>query len=382
MRMEAAKERTGAVSNVCWMPFFGLIFGWGKHMNRKTIGIKDVVWLDNKLWLCLSDYGYLVSMDMDTKETKSYKIPGEGKRGQKKAFESMALVGRKLYLIPFYERAIVQFDIDSQKFEKIETDYISVSKKMGLFFGVGKCGHYLFAMGANIPVVLRVNTINNKIDYITDWWQKVENLIFDHEDIYFRKQCVVQDDKLFVPFCNANAVLEVDCITMKTKVHKLGEKRQGYSGICLDGNFVWISPRKNGDLVKWNLDTKQIEDMVEIPGLQKVGSKKIYVGIIAQGKKRILFPGVEKQSEDIEENITELKGIFRFVKDDERRSIYYEMSSGTITVIDKELNSQSDIVVDNVNIDVVDLLYENDNVIVENAAMDIRNFIEYVNTNL
>ncbi len=350
-------------------------------MKRNTIGIEDAVLLDNKLWFCLSEYRNLVSMDIETNETKAYTIPTSGAYVQKRAFASMELVGRKIYLIPFYERVIIQFDIDSEEFVKINLDSRLIENKYALFMGVGKYGEYLFVMGVSVPAILRVNTANNHVDYITDWCQKAEKLIFDFKEIYFRKQCVVLDNKLFVPFCNANAILEMDCISMETTIHSLGEKKQGYSGICFGGNSLWLSPRKSGDMVKWNLDTKQI-DTIHIPGIQRLGNALSYIGIISKNNKKMLFPIVEKQTAYIEgEDVIELNGKFKFVNENESRIVFYETNSGTITIIDKETNKQFEIRIGKVDVDIEGILYEN-NIIVENAIIDIRDFMEYVNANL
>ena len=133
--------------------FFDIIFGWGKLMKSKSFEIEDAVLKEGKLWFCLSDYKCLGSMDLETKETKTYVIPTEKTYIQKKAVISMVLMGHKIYLIPFGEKVIMQFDIITEEFEKIDIDEKIVPYKKGMFFGVGKCGQYLFIMGAFVPVI-------------------------------------------------------------------------------------------------------------------------------------------------------------------------------------------------------------------------------------
>ena len=286
------KEKWERYSMCIGYRFFDLIFGWGKRMKNNRIEIEDAVLQDGRLWFCLSDYKCLGSMDLETKETKTYVIPIENTYIQKKSFISMALMGHEIYLIPLGEKVIMQFDVITEEFEKIDIDDKIVPYKKGMFFGVGKCGKYLFIMGAFAPAILRVDTNNNHIDYITDWYQEAEKLVFDFKDIYFRRQCVVKNNKLYVPFCNANAVLELDCISMKTRVHKLGEKKQGYSGVCIEGNTLWFSPRKSGDIVTWDIVTKHI-NTISVPGLQNLSGECTYAGILANKNKKMLFPREE-----------------------------------------------------------------------------------------
>lgn len=351
-------------------------------MKKNAIGIEDAVLLDNKLWFILSDYKSLVSMDIETKETKSYTIPTEEAYVQKRAFGSMALVGRKIYLIPFYERVIMQFDADSEEFKEVEIDSRIIENKNALFLGIGMYQNYLFIMGVDVPAVLRVNTINNHIDYITNWQQEVENLIFDFNDAYFRKQSAVLNNKLFAPFCNANAVLEIDCISMKTVIHSLGEEKKGYSGICFEGSSFWLSPRKNGSMVKWDLDTKRIEN-IEIPEAKGMGNILTYTGIVSSNGQKLLLPITKKQTTCIEGvNVTELSGVYSFVQDDEIRIIFADKNSGILTVIERESNTQSEIEIGKVKVDIEKILYESGNTVVENEVTDVRNFIEFVQTNI
>lgn len=381
MRMEAAK-RNGSGIQCVLDTVFDLKFGWGKRMKSNRIEIEDAVLQDGKLWFCMTEYRYLISMDVETGDTKTYEIPIESTNIGKKSFISMALMRHKIYLIPLGEKVIMQFDVITEEFEKIDIDDKIVPYKKGMFFGVGKSGKYLFIMGAFAPAILRMDTFNNHIDYIMDWYQEAEKLIFDFKDIYFRRQCVVKDNKLYVPFCNANAVLELDCISMKTRVHKLGEKKQGYSGVCVEGNTLWFSPRKSGDIVTWDIVTKQI-NTISVPGLQKLSGECTYAGILANNNKKMLFPMKERKKVDIEEkNIEELKGKFFFVQDDGTYSVFFEKNSGIITIMEHDTDGRLDIRFPKINVGVARILKENNNYIVENEMVGIRDFIEYVNTDL
>ena len=347
-------------------------------MRESWIAIEDAVCLDNKLWFILRDYKSLGVMDIRTKETKSYVIPSNGFYTQKRAFASMALVGRKLYLIPFFNRILLQFDVDSEEFVEIGIDSNIIENKNALFMGVGIYQNYLFVMGVNVPAIIRVNTLNNNVDYLTDWCQAVERLIFDSKDAYFRKQTVIIGNKLYVPFCNANAVLEIDCNSMQSVIHSMGEEKQGYSGICFDGEAMWLSPRRNGNMVKWNLYSNQI-DRIQISGLKALGNVLTYAGLIFNDKKIILLPITKRQTLCIEkENVTELSGEYSFVQQNENYIIFYERSNGKFTIIDRTLDVLSEILIDRVKVNIEKILCENQNFVVENVSGDIMDFLDVI----
>lgn len=342
-------------------------------MDKKHIGIEDAVRVDNQIWFCLSDYKSLVSMDIETKEQKAFTIPSDGPYMQKRAFGSMYAVGRKVYLIPFYERVIMQFDIDAEEFHRIGIDESIIEDKTHLFLGVGVYQNYLFIMGVDVPAILRLNTFNNNIDYVMDWKEKVKNLIFDSSDAYFRKQAVVIDNKLYVPFCNANAVLELNCTDLETEIHCMGAEKQGYSGICYDGSAFWLSPRNVGAVVKWEVRTHKISkmrDLVTAP----------YVGIIFINGKKIMLPMVEKQiyMSNITENIFELCGVCSFVQEDMKNILFYEPQKGWLTWIDKEGNKQLGVEVGGFTPDIDAIFREKWNVVEETREMGIHQFVEKV----
>ena len=349
-----------------------------KQMKRNAIDIEDAVLLDNKLWFLLSDYKCLVAMDIETKETKTYTIPSSGSYTQARSYGSMALVGRRIYLIPLCDRMLFQFDVDSEEFEEIKIDSEVIENKTILFMAIGVYHKYLFVMGISVPAVLRVNTENNHIDYITDWKFTVEKQIFDSKDAYFRKQSVVIEDKLYVPFCNANAVLEIDCNTLKTVIHSMGGEKQGYSGICFDGESLWLSPRKNGSIKKWNLHINQV-DAISIFGLEELGDTLTYVGIVLNRDKKILLPNMNKQDMTIEvDDVEVLKGSYVVAQDDKENTIFYERNSGIFTVIDRVSMTQTEIEIEKVDVDIEKILSESNNFTIENSAFTIWDFIRGV----
>lgn len=351
-------------------------------MKKNGIAVRDALVVDNKIWFCPGHYKSLCSLDMSTNERKGYVIPTEGLYTKGSMFSSMAVVGNKIYLIPLHDKVIMQFNIESKEFQRIELVPEIVGDNSELFAGVSRWGDYLFVWGARNPMILKLNTLNNQIDYIVDCKQKAQEVIFDYKDVCFRSQGVISDDKLFLPFCNANAILEVDCISMETVIHRLGEEKQGYSGICLEGKALWLSPRKKGRLVKWDLKTKKMDE-IQMPGLSKAKKEYVYVGIAANNAEKILCPFWERQSVRIEDqNITELDGRVGFVRDEENYIIMAGVDNGIITVINKSANSWSEFRIGKIDVDVEKILIENNNIVVENDSIGILNFMEYINAGL
>lgn len=312
--------------------------------GKYKIAIGDAIESNNMIWFVPLHFRCLFSIDKVSKEIQSYEIPSTEPYSIESPFGSMKLIKDKIYFIPLCEKMLVCFNINKKEFKKIELDKSIIGDKKAIFMGVAEYKNCLFITGAEVPAIIRVNTENDSLDYIIDWEQKIKDLVFDYEDAYFRKQCIVLKNKLYVPFCNANAVLELNCDNLLSEIHVLGEQKQGYSGICFDGKRFWLSPRKNGDLVKWNSETGEKEYFAL--GIKENEGKLIYAGILCYKDWKVLLPFSGKDRVKYENNkIVILNGSYNFSQESDNNIIYYEAEQGVLTIIDKKTNHTSEIVI-------------------------------------
>ena len=225
----------------------------GSAISTTAVKMVDAIKTDDIVWFCPMQINCLFAFDINKgKVIGNYRIPVPSGYGAMRSFGSMVNVGRKIYLVPFYEHKIIEFEIDTKRFAEIELEENVIKDKKEFFMGVGVFHQYIFLMGVSVPVIARLDTTDNSIIYLWDWLPKVKDYIFNQNDAYFRKQSILVDNKLFVPFCNANAVIAIDCENLDTSVYRLGDEEQGYSGICLSKEAIWLSPRSTGKVVKWN----------------------------------------------------------------------------------------------------------------------------------
>ena len=270
----------------------------------------------------------------------------------------------------------MQFDLDTEEFCKIEIEERFLLNGDALFRAVAVFQNNIFIMGTQTPVIVRLNTIDNQIDYITEWKTKEEALIFDETNPYFTNQCVVVDTKLFAPFANANAVLELDCVSLETVIHSIGEEQQGYGGICFDGDSFWLAPRKHNNVMQWNVHTKKVRKLQITDAKVEWG-----VGIVSYRNKKMLFTTLNNPEEyQAEEDVLVLSGKYRFVQEDENFIVFCTRDDSRLTVIDKKCDMQSVIDVkeelDGAQIDIRRMMDEKGNVIEETDKVTIQHFID------
>ncbi len=306
-----------------------------RKSNLFQIVINDAVEVDDKIWFFSTNFKSIFSLDTKSNEIECYRMGANGLYSISGAFSSMSRIHNKIYLVPLYERAIFCFDMEKREFKKIELECKYTDTDKALFMGVRNYKDYLFIMGSQFPVIIRLDTKDDSMEYITDWEKDIERYIFDRNDAYFRQQCVILDNKLFVPFCNANAVLELNCDNLSTKIHVIGLDVQGYSGISFDGESFWLSPRKSGSLVKWNAE-KETKDYFKI-GERNLQSERLsYAGIACCDGEKLLFPFQEEEIHGIQsQKISVLKGEYSFCQENNNSIIFYEVGESTLVKINK-----------------------------------------------
>ena len=53
----------------------------------------------------------------------------------------------------------------------------------------------------------------------------LKKIVFDVSDAYFRKQVGCRDNRLYIPFCNANAILIYDVKKNQCEIKKIGNEK-------------------------------------------------------------------------------------------------------------------------------------------------------------
>ena len=306
------------------------------YKGKKHINLSSAIKIDETIWFYPYYFNRLFAMEIKTGKLKYYDIPVSAETNCEGGnFCSMVHIGHKIYLLPFHAKEILQFDILSQKFTSISINPVwPRNNEEKLFMGTGIYEKYLFVMGVCVPVIIRIDTVDNSVEYITDWVEKVKGIVFNRKDAFFRKQSVVLDDKLFVSFCNANAVLEINCRTLETIIHQMGTEKEGYSGICFSKSNMWICPRYHRRLVRWNIETNEVQK-IELP--EHKNGDYSYTGILCQDDKKILLHGTEGLgvTVDKENGIFEQEGNCELFQNDDDVFIYYENRSGSLSLYNR-----------------------------------------------
>jgi hypothetical protein len=87
----------------------------------------------------------------------------------------------------------------------------------------------------------------------------------DPDDMYFLGGVAIDGNVIVAAVCCANAVVVFNMETGTSVVHEVGGGGNGYSGACFDGKDIWLSPRHDGPIVRWNPETRACKEYKDFP---------------------------------------------------------------------------------------------------------------------
>lgn len=353
-----------------------------KHGRNDCIGVSiiDAVVDNDTLWFIAYDFNSLFSMNLLTGETKLVGLFPDEDYGIGRLYESMEIVNGKIFFAPFNAKSIAVYDVEKCEFSKIilEEEQIGCSLSKPLFGGMEVYGRFIFMLPIFSRAIVRIDTDSGELVYITAWLQDVMDLIFNEKDAYFRRQAFLSGDRVMVPFCNANAVLEFNCETMEYRIHELGTDKRGYSGIVFDGKNFWLSPRETGELVQWN----DQGNTVEIVGLRQNKEEYhpyAYIGLFYWDKGITILPNVIKkyqaETETADTHITIPQGKYTFAKQNGEMLSFYREDTGILAIVNMETGEKLDvkIIVDAADINMKLLIKQG---VVAEKTLDLKRLIQ------
>ncbi len=323
-----------------------------KQKDFGKVCVLDAVYFREQVWFSACYFNGLFALNRKTGKVEfSGQFPGE-ETNSWYLYSSAIAIDNRIYFIPFLAKTIAIFNVEKKTFSDIALDkkYVKSGKNRCLFMGTEKYKQYIFIFPVFGKCILRLNTENGQLVYITEWLNQIKDIVFDTEDGFFRQQCVIREEKIYVPFCNVNAVMELDCNTLITKIHVVGKKKVGYSGISFDGSSFWLSPRAYDHILKWNPNTNEKEE-IRICSIKREVRPYAYVGILCLPDKVVIYHS-EDQKEWIdtsEKRVEIAEGNYSFVKSDGEKCIYYRSDLGMLAMFDttRSCKEEIEVIVEN-----------------------------------
>ena len=136
-------------------------------------------------------------------------------------------------------------------------------QKLTFFFANGFIHKdMLYCVGTIFKGILKFDLINKKAVIIDEFLNNLK--INSSSSVVFNYNYVKFEDKVYFPFINTNAILELSLNDDSQIVHYVGDKVQRFFSAARNGKDLWLAPStlSNGNIVKFNTEThtfKQIK---------------------------------------------------------------------------------------------------------------------------
>ena len=230
-------------------------------MDRfESIIPEDSLRIDNRMYFVSGEFNGLFYSDAGEEIAHLVgSVPGEF-IDQTRLYDSMQCIGgRYVCLIPFCASEIAIYDTKTDSFTKISLPD-KVKEKKVKFMPAAVVGDDIYLFEIMGDCIYKLSSGFELIE-VCSWRDKLDNdIIFDSSDAYFRYQLQVVKDSIYIPFCNANALLVYNYILNACSIKRFGCDDNGYSGIRLCGDSFYLSPRNVGNYgIRWDLKNDLVE---------------------------------------------------------------------------------------------------------------------------
>ena len=294
----------------------------GKPVVVQNVGVRDsfgdrayflrVFFVDDEIWFCDIYLNMLFKMSKETLEPE-YMEKFVSSLDQFHLYRSPVLHNGNLYFAPLRAKEIAVYNIQKKIMTYISYDRTKCNKNANLDFNSAvSYDKYIFFIPRMFNAIMRLNVDSNEIDFFDDWLESLNKLTTDEKQPFFSVHLRMTENTIMFASYRANAVMEFNMETLKSKVYEVGQKGYQYNGICFDGKDYWLSPLYNGPIVKWNPDVGVIKEFVNIAEGNLYEKRSRFCSIIFCEGYVWLFPHFSKQMFKINVKTDEVSKIKEF----------------------------------------------------------------------
>ncbi len=270
------------------------------------LAVQDLVVQGHDVWLISMFPNYLYHLDLKTQKLERVLDIRERESYEFLLTDSVSLYGDEVIIAPHNGKHIIRHNISqygqnseysqNSKYNQYDNgDKIPLPKSAGLereykFRAAYCCRQKLYFIPAYYPAILQYDPIsgdmeeNNKICIELDGYKDK-----GHEK-YFGRGAVINEETLMLPCGVANLVVKYHTGTDKYTFYRVGDAENKYEYLVRVGEDYWLFPLK-GNIVKWNERTGKTKVLDHFPEGYQHGKNVDYVDPVVAGEHILVFPG-------------------------------------------------------------------------------------------
>ncbi len=217
-----------------------------RHLEISAIAINH-----DECWFFLAQVNHMYYFNFNTGEKRDCGIvPWEGETTSL-LYRSMEYVDGKVYLIPYAAHSIAVYDTIDHQFLRIDLKPSVISGKKYLFRASFTYSGKVFAFGVHAKTIIAIDSCDNSIKYIDEWFSDARRFISNSKGILARKQLAFMNGNAYLPLFYGTLLLAFDYKNEKAYVINTEIDADGFWGITVFGERLYIAD-KHGRIVSFN----------------------------------------------------------------------------------------------------------------------------------
>ncbi len=254
--------------------------------KRMKIDIAAFTLEGSDCWFFATNINRLFYKNIVTNEEKDCgQVPWEESNADN-LYRAIEFLAGKVYLIPYKARSVAVYDTKQDNFYEMRLPNEIIEGKKLLFKPCLKYGQNIFAFGIHSRSIMIIRTTDNKMDFITDWSEKLNKYVSCPTGILSRKQIAVIDENVYLPLYYGDAVMVFNLINEIVSFKELKYNISGYSGISkIDDELVLVSKGPDVKFISWNVKN----NVTEVIGNLSIDDCTTDISVIPKGKEIEIF---------------------------------------------------------------------------------------------
>lgn len=222
---------------------------------------------NGKIWAALLNGKGICEIDIKNRRGKICKRFEADMFGKDFLYMNVMKINDYLIFSPGIAEKIAIYDLkkDALTYIPLEKYACKQSNLEPKFWNIVRYQSVAFLIGYSYPAIIKVDMDTKEAEYITDWVAEVEDNIEEGDQSgYFSDGYVISEKLLLLPIGCMKAVLELNLITLHTKVKKLNVPMKGIGGIAsVDARHIWMVGKveKTNYVSCWDRETDMIKEI-------------------------------------------------------------------------------------------------------------------------
>jgi hypothetical protein len=221
---------------------------------------------EHYFWFTAFSFNALFRMDKQTWTAEYMGSFPEEKAVGFRLFHGIVEHKGKLYFAPGSAANIGVYDLASGSFDAIQLEYTTDALRAlpFKFNSIFQYGDKLFFAGHKYPALVSYDTSTGQIKVLDELTKKLIHIKLYPLDLYFFSGIVIED-RLYLPFCCADMIVEFNMHNESYKIHKLKSGCTGFVDVLFAGNWIWLTPFCEEKVIRWDMSDNTIDRYIE-PG--------------------------------------------------------------------------------------------------------------------